>query len=148
MTTDNLQPAKKVPVLEAYIKAKCPRCRRGNIYSTPTYSFSGQKMHDRCSHCGLYYEREPGYWYVAMFVSYAFNVAEMVTFAVALHVLTGSNSPWLYVAVLMGVIVVLSPFNYRYSRVALLYWLTPGLKYEPWRAEDSAKITPQPPEAL
>jgi uncharacterized protein (DUF983 family) len=140
MTPTDIKPAKQAPVLEAFIKAKCPRCRRGDIYSTPTYSFGGQKMHERCSHCGLHYEREPGYWYVAMFVSYAFNVAEMVTFAVGLHILTGSNSPWVYVAVLMGVIFLLSPFNYRYSRVALLYWLTPGLNYEPWRAEDSAKV--------
>lgn len=147
MTPTNIKPAKQVHVLEAFIKAKCPRCRRGDIYSTPTYSFGGQQMHERCSHCGLHYEREPGYWYVAMFVSYAFNVAEMITFAVALHVLTGSNSPWVYVAVLMGVIFLLSPFNYRYSRVALLYWLTPGLNYEPWRAEDQYKVgAPQAPE--
>ncbi|MFD0767196.1 DUF983 domain-containing protein [Mucilaginibacter lutimaris] len=142
MTPTELKPAKKVHVLEAFIKAKCPRCRRGDIYSTPTYSFGGQKMHERCSHCGLHYEREPGYWYVAMFVSYAFNVAEMVTFAVGLHILTGSNSPWVYVGVLLGVIFILSPFNYRYSRVALLYWLTPGLNYEPWRAEDKFKVAP------
>ncbi|WP_121247126.1 DUF983 domain-containing protein [Mucilaginibacter phyllosphaerae] len=146
MIPTDIKPAKPVPVLEAFIKAKCPRCRRGDIYSTPTYSLGGQKMYERCSHCGLHYEREPGYWYVAMFVSYAFNVAEMVTFAVGLHILTGSNSPWLYVAVLMGVVLVLSPFNYRYSRVALLYWLTPGLNYEAWRAEDRYKVeTPQPP---
>jgi uncharacterized protein (DUF983 family) len=144
MTQNNIKQEGYVPVLEAFIKAKCPRCRRGDIYSTPTYSFGGQKMHERCSHCGLHYEREPGYWYVAMFVSYAFNVAEMVTFAVGLHILTGSNSPWVYVAVLMGVIFLLSPFNYRYSRVALLYWLTPGLNYEPWRAEDKSKVNQAP----
>ncbi|MET3980781.1 uncharacterized protein (DUF983 family) [Mucilaginibacter sp. UYP25] len=144
MITSDIKPAKEVHVLEGFIKAKCPRCRRGDIYSTPTYGFSSQKMHERCSHCGLHYEREPGYWYVAMFVSYSFNVAEMLIFAIGLHMLTGSNSPWLYVAVLMGVIFVLSPFNYRYSRVALLYWLTPGLNYEAWRAADSAKVdTPQ-----
>ena len=145
MTPTEIKSSKQVHVLEGFIKAKCPRCRRGDIYSTPTYSFGGQKMHERCSHCGLHYEREPGYWYVAMFVSYAFNVAEMITFAVGLHILTGSNSPWVYVAVLMGVIFLLSPFNYRYSRVALLYWLTPGLNYEPWRAEDSAKVSPPAP---
>ncbi|GGH02683.1 DUF983 domain-containing protein [Mucilaginibacter phyllosphaerae] len=140
MTPANNKSAKKVPVLEAFIKAKCPRCRRGDIYSTPTYGFSAQRMHERCSHCNLHYEREPGYWYVAMFVSYTFNVAEMVTFAVGTHILTGSNSPWLYVGVLMAVVFLLSPFNYRYSRVALLYWLTPGLNYEPWRAEDKAPL--------
>jgi hypothetical protein len=59
-------------------------------------------MYEKCSHCGLHYEREPGYWYVAMFVSYAFNVAQMVTFAVATYILTGSNSPWLYVGCING----------------------------------------------
>ncbi|TSD67476.1 DUF983 domain-containing protein [Inquilinus sp. KBS0705] len=146
-TTDDIKPAKPISALQAIVQAKCPRCRRGDIYSTPTYSFGGQKMHEKCSHCGLHYEREPGYWYVAMFVSYAFNVAEMVTFAVATYVLTGSVSPWVYVAVLMGVVFILAPFNYRYSRVILLYWLTPGLNYEAWRGEDRYKIgTPQPPE--
>ncbi|RFZ82027.1 DUF983 domain-containing protein [Mucilaginibacter terrenus] len=136
MATINNTPAKPEPVLSAFIKAKCPRCRRGDIFASPTYSLSGQKMHETCSHCGLHYEREPGYWYVAMFVSYAFNVAEMVTVAVGTYILTGSNSPWLYVSLLLGIIFLLSPFNYRYSRVALLYWLTPGLNFEPWRSAD------------
>jgi len=141
MTTDNTKPFKNISALQGIIQAKCPRCRRGDIYSTPTYSFSGQKMHEKCSHCGLTYEREPGYWYVAMFVSYALNVAEMVTFAVATSVLTDSKSPWLYTGILLGVVLILSPFNYRYSRVLLLYWLTPGLNYEAWRAEDKNKVT-------
>lgn len=140
MTTDNTAPHKPLTALQGIVQCKCPRCRRGDIYSTPTYSFGGQKMHERCSHCGLTYEREPGYWYVAMFVSYALNVAEMVTFAVGTHILTGSNSPWVYVGVLMAVVFLLSPFNYRYSRVLLLYWLTPGLNYEPWRGEDRNKV--------
>ncbi|HEK19080.1 MULTISPECIES: DUF983 domain-containing protein [unclassified Mucilaginibacter] len=138
MNTPDNKPNGYVPVLTGLLNAKCPRCRRGDIFASGTYSFTGQKMHERCSHCNLYYEREPGYWYVAMFVSYALNVAEMVTFAVALHVLTGSDSPWLYVGVLLGVIFILSPFNYRYSRVILLYWLTPGLRYDPKRAKDHA----------
>jgi uncharacterized protein (DUF983 family) len=145
MDTNNLTTAKPISALEGCLKAKCPRCRRGDIFSTGTYELFGQKMHENCSHCGLHYEREPGYWYVAMFVSYAFNVAEMVTFAVATYILTGSHSPWLYVGILMGVIFILSPFNYRYSRVVLLYWLTPGLNYEAWRSEDKNKgLTREP----
>jgi uncharacterized protein (DUF983 family) len=136
MISNHIKPAKPISALQGIAKARCPRCRRGPIFATSTYSLSGQKMYEKCAHCGLHYEREPGYWYVAMFVSYAFNVAQMVTFAVATYILTGSNSPWLYVAVLMAVVFLLSPFNYRYSRVILLYWLTPGLNYEAWRSED------------
>ena len=133
MPPDNTQPLQPVSALTGAIRSKCPRCRQGAIFASPAYTLFGQKMLENCPYCGLHYEREPGYWYVAMFVSYGFNVAEMITFAVGTYVLTGSNSPWLYVVILMTVIFLLSPFNYRYSRVVLLYWLTPGLHYDPSR---------------
>jgi len=98
------------------------------------YGFSGQKMNTKCPHCNFTFEIEPGYFYVAMFVSYALNVAQMVTMAVGTYMLTASNSPWLYIGVLLGVAVILSPFNFRYSRVVLLYWLTPGVHFDPKRA--------------
>lgn len=123
----------------AAINAKCPKCRRGNMFANGMYGLSSQKMNETCPHCGFKFEIEPGYFYVAMFVSYAFNVAQMVTLAVALYVLTGSNNPWLYVSVLLGSAVVLSPFNFRYSRVVLLYWLTPGVHYDPARSADDYK---------
>ena len=118
-----------LPLWPAVINAKCPRCRQGDMFNGPVYSFKSQQMHENCPHCGLFFEREPGYFYVAMFVSYALFVAEMITTAVAIHVLTGSDNPWLYVGIIMGAGVLLSPFNFRYSRVVLLYWLTPGLHY-------------------
>ena len=129
-------PETKLPIWPAVILAKCPRCRRGDMFATPMYSFKSQAMNKTCSHCGLTYEREPGYFYVAMFVSYAMFVAEMVTLAVAIHVLTSSNNPWVYVGVIITVTIILSPFNFRYSRVCLLYWLTPGLHYHPELSAD------------
>ena len=121
----------------AALHAKCPKCRSGNMFAGAMYSFGTQKMNTACPHCGFTFEIEPGYFYVAMFVSYAMNVAEMVTVAVATSVLTGSTSPWLYVSLLLGITFVLSPFNFRYSRVILLYWLTPGLHYDPKIAEEA-----------
>ena len=72
---------------QAFSKAKCPRCRIGKVFDGPTYSFRAQRMNEFCPHCSLKFEREPGYFYVAMFVSYAFNVAELVTAGVAAYVL-------------------------------------------------------------
>ena len=115
----------------AIAKAKCPKCRVGDIYANSTYSLSGQKMKTNCSHCGLTYEREPGYFYSAMFISYAFVVAELVTLAIGTSILTGSTDPWLYSIIMLGVVGLLAPFNMRYSRVILLHWLTPGLYYHP-----------------
>jgi uncharacterized protein (DUF983 family) len=126
----------KLAAWPAIVHAKCPRCRRGNMFANSMYGFQGQQMNTTCSHCNLSFEREPGYFYVAMFVSYAFNVAEMVTIAVAISVLTGSHNPWVYCGIILGIVVLLAPFNFRYSRVLLLHWLTPGLHYIPEMSKD------------
>lgn len=121
----------------AALGAKCPRCRRGDMFATPMYGFKLQKMNDNCPHCGLKFEREPGYFYVSMFISYAMNVVEMITTAVLIYWITGNlEDPLLYIAVIFPVIFLLSPINYRFSRVILLYWLTPGLHYIPDTSRD------------
>lgn len=126
-------------VLHAALHARCPKCREGNMFANKMYSLSGQKMNKTCPACNYTFEIEPGYFYVAMFVSYAFNVAQMVTLAIVTYVLTGSWNPWLYITVILGTAVILSPLNFRYSRVVLLYWLTPGLHYDPDRLKNFKK---------
>src|SRR5690606_23376485 len=118
------------PEFSAAMHAKCPRCRKGNMFDGPMYGLKLQKMHTNCPHCALRFAREPGYFYVAMFVSYAMIVAEVISIAVATYVFTGNlEDVWLYFATIFPAVFILSPINYRYSRVVLLYWLTPGLHY-------------------
>lgn len=123
----------------AVVNAKCPRCRVGNVFSGPTYGLRLQKMNEFCPHCNLKFEREPGYFYVAMFVSYAFNVAEMITVSVAAYVFglkLDYGNLWYFILLLAFTTVLFSPFNYRYSRIVLLHWLSPGLNYEPNRKKN------------
>lgn len=124
----------KTSKLKAVIKAKCPRCRRGDIFTGPMYSFKAQKTHANCPHCEMRFEIEPGYFYAAMYVSYALNVAEMVTIGIATYVFSGSleyEDLWLYITTIIGGTILLAPFNYRYSRVLLLHYLSPKVKYNP-----------------
>lgn len=118
----------------AALHAKCPKCRTGNMFANSMYSFSGQKMHKNCPHCNFEFEVELGYFYVAMFVSYALNVALLVTLGVGTYLLTHSENPWIYTPILLISAFLLSPVNFRYSRVILLYWLTPGVHFDPKRA--------------
>jgi uncharacterized protein (DUF983 family) len=116
----------------AMLRAKCPRCRRGDMFRGGIYNFGSNKILDHCPHCNLHYEIEPGYFYAAMYVSYAFNVAEALMIAALTYLLThNSTSPWLYIAAILTGSVVLSPINFRYSRVILLYWLSPKIHYQP-----------------
>lgn len=118
--------------LSAMLHAKCPRCRRGDMFSGRAYSFSSNKINLNCPRCNLYFEIEPGYFYAAMYVSYALNVALSVSFAVATFVLSGnSTSPWLYIGTIIGGCFLLAPVVFRASRVLLLYWLSPKIHYQP-----------------
>lgn len=123
---------------KGFLEAKCPRCRQGQVFTGPTYALSVKKMNEVCPACNLKFEREPGYFYVAMFASYALSVAEIVTIGVATYVLglpAEYDYLWHYLFLIAVGVLALSPMNYRYSRMALLYWLSPGLNYEPGRAK-------------
>lgn len=119
---------------KAALHGKCPKCRTGNMFAASPLRFFGQKMNEHCPHCNFQFEIEPGYFYVAMFVSYAMNVAIMVTFAMATYLLTHSWDPWVYLAATLVPAFLFWPFTFQYSRIILLFWLTPGVHFEPERA--------------
>ncbi|QKJ31160.1 DUF983 domain-containing protein [Mucilaginibacter mali] len=122
----------ETPKVWAMLHGKCPRCRRGDMFKGPMYSLRSAGMRDVCPHCNLLFEIEPGYFYAAMYVSYAMNVAELVTLALGTWLLTGNmESPWLYLSVILSGCLLLAPFNYRYSRILMLYWLSPKIHYQP-----------------
>jgi uncharacterized protein (DUF983 family) len=127
------------PISQTYavLNAKCPRCRRGAMFMNSMYGFKLQKMYISCPHCALKYERELGYFYVSMFISYALNVAQMITVGILTYFITGNTeSPWLYMGTIFPVVLILAPLNFRYSRVLLLHYMTPGLNYIPSMSEN------------
>jgi hypothetical protein len=78
------------------------------------------------------FEIEPGFFYGAMYVSYAFVVAEMLNVGLLTYLITGNDkSPWLYIFSILLSVLALTPINYRYSKVLLLHFLTPKVKYKP-----------------
>ncbi|WP_442795921.1 DUF983 domain-containing protein [Pelobium manganitolerans] len=89
-------------------------------------------MHDNCPKCGLKYELEPGYFYAAMYVGYAINVALSVGVGILTYLLTNeTESPWIYVTTVFLAALILAPANFRYSRVLLLHVMSPKIKYIP-----------------
>ena len=95
------------------------------------YGIRRQRMNDVCPHCGFRFEIEPGYFYAAMYVSYGLSMAQLVIVGLLTYGFTKSESPWVYLAVLLVAIMAFAPFNYRYSRLILLFYLTPKVKYDP-----------------
>jgi hypothetical protein len=86
-------------------------------------------MNEACPHCGVRLEPEPGFYQGAMYVGYAFTVVVLVTIGIILYLL-GDPSEWVYIGVIIGIMLLLSPLNYRYSRIVYLYFFG-GIKYKP-----------------
>lgn len=121
---------------QAIALCKCPRCRIGKVFYGSPYSLKKQRTNQVCSFCGLYFEIEPGYFYISMYISYALSVIELLISALLVYMFSGSDSPWFYCLFLLPLIFVFSPINYRYSRIFLLYFFSPNIKYDPRYKED------------
>ncbi len=114
----------------AVVHSRCPQCRVGKVFTGKAYGLH-QRINEICPYCGLRFEIEPGYFYAAMYISYLMVVLEMLAAAIGTYIVTHSESPWLYTGVLIVVILLLAPFNFRYSRLLLLHYLTPGVTFRP-----------------
>jgi uncharacterized protein (DUF983 family) len=115
----------------AIIECKCPKCRTGQIFPFSAFNLTKfNRMNERCPNCDVRLEPEPGFYQGAMYVSYGFTVAFIVIIGVLLYYLANDPNEWIYVGTVIGVMILLAPLNYRYSRVIYLYSFG-GLKYNP-----------------
>jgi uncharacterized protein (DUF983 family) len=102
-------------------QGKCPRCGKGEVFKYSTLNIHFAAMHDACPTCGATFQPEPGFYFGAMFVSYAFTVAIMVGCSLILWLFfhVGSTT---YIVAFLVVTFLFTPFSYRYSRLLWLYW--------------------------
>jgi uncharacterized protein (DUF983 family) len=122
----------------ALLALRCPRCHEGKLFSAPAYTLTKfADMPEACPVCGQAYEPEPGFYYGAMFVSYAFSVAIFAITTVALYFLAGDPALWVYVVTVGLAAMVTTPLSLRYSRALMLYWFG-GVHYQPKRAHHAA----------
>ncbi|MEY3416868.1 MAG: hypothetical protein RL060_979 [Bacteroidota bacterium] len=112
----------KSSLLYGLMKCKCPQCHEGNLFKTsnPYQLKKMLAMHQKCTHCGLYFEQEPGFWTGAMYVSYGFIVLLVLLSLVLLHI--SFNQPIeVVLGVNVGIVLFTYPLLLRYSRVLYLY---------------------------
>lgn len=114
----------------AIAAGKCPRCRKGDMFPYSMFNLTKfTRMNKTCPVCGLQFEREPGFFFGAMYISYAFSVAIFVTVGVALSVL-GDFPLYYYLIGVTVAIILLFPFMFRYSRIVFLHFFG-GVDFDP-----------------
>jgi uncharacterized protein (DUF983 family) len=99
--------------LAAIVAQRCPRCLQGRVFVTLF------RMHAQCPLCGLAFEREPGYFIGAMYLSY--GVALLVTAPVWLAMVWFGRSLGEVLLVIGPLLIVGSPWLFRDARVLWLH---------------------------
>lgn len=108
---------------------KCPHCHEGEFFkSRNPYNFKHlSATYDNCPKCKRKLYIEPGFYYGAMYVSYALGVAHVVTFWVASLVLDLEIEFWNFIILVGSFLVLLTPLYYALSKII---WANLFLNYK------------------
>lgn len=115
----------KRSVFKVVFGARCPRCGQGKLFKDPNpYNLKNyDQMNRYCSHCNMDFENETGFYYGAMYVSYALSVAISVVNFIWTVLAFGFGRIWIFITINAIVLVLLWPFIFRISRVLYLWMM-------------------------
>ena len=109
---------------------KCPKCHCGRFWhkNNPYLNiFKNNKLtNSHCDNCTFKYEIEPGFWFGAMYVSYAIAVAFLMIFGVLLYSFFKNMDIITIVSILSVFVIIFSPINHFFSR---LIWINIFIDY-------------------
>tara|TARA_B110000444_G_C18851574_1_gene606158 strand:- start:9482 stop:9886 length:405 start_codon:yes stop_codon:yes gene_type:complete len=109
----------------------CPQCHEGRFWATNN-PFKNVLLKDDgtskyCNKCKLKFDLEVGFWYGAMYVSYALGVFILVVSWIMVLVLFPEIEIEHEIAIISGAILLFAPLNYHLSR---LIWINFFIHYK------------------
>lgn len=116
----------KQTAISSILAMTCPRCRKGNMFPTGSFSFREPfTMHDHCPHCQQDLAPEPGFYYGAMFLSYILTGWFCLAFVAIVHWILGLSliSSFALLILVTGVLFV------WFFRISRSIWIHINVKY-------------------
>ena len=99
----------------ALVRQRCPQCLEGAVF------VGLMRMKERCTLCGHRFERQPGYFMGAMYVSYGLGIVVLLSLTLGLELVAPALSPWRELAFAVPVFLLLVPALFRYSRIIWMH---------------------------
>jgi uncharacterized protein (DUF983 family) len=102
---------------QSALKLSCPKCGKSKLFIDPN-PYHIKHLGDMptvCPVCNLPFMPEPGFYYGAMYVSYALTVALSVGNFLWIYLIWGFNV-WVYLTINSLLLLVFLPILFRYSR--------------------------------
>ena len=118
----------------AALAQRCPRCHQGPLFNYSAFNLTKfADMPEHCPVCEQAYEPEPGFYWGAMYISFAFSTGIMLIVGFGVYFLLNDPDTWVYIVAVAVVALLLTPLSLRYSRTLMLYWFG-SVRYDPTRA--------------
>ena len=97
---------------------KCPFCHEGDFFVSGPYDLKHVgELHKNCPICKRKYEKEPGFYWGAMFVSYALSIAfSLLAYGIIWWIWPDLGIRGYFIAV-VGATVLVAPYLYALSKI-------------------------------
>ena len=123
---------KKGTKLYSILMNKCPRCHTGKFWpnNNPYKSLFLKSSNEYlfCKNCNLKFEIEVGFWYGAMYISYALGVLLMLIIWLLHFLIFPIVDIKALIIFIMLSIILFCPYNFFFSR---LIWINLFVSFSP-----------------
>ena len=111
---------KKGTKLYSILKFKCPQCHEGEFFSSSAYNFKKiGELYKHCPNCKIKFSKEPGFYFGAMYVSYAIGIGIFVATYLSNWILDLQAS-MLQILIFVGVILTVGThYLFHLSKIIL-----------------------------
>ncbi len=105
------------------LQCKCPNCEKGKIFQSPgnIFLFRMPRMNTVCPECGFVFEKETGFFFGAMYVSYGFAAGIMISLMTLMWGILGIHPLKVFIAITI-LITLTSTYNFMLSRAVWIYF--------------------------
>ena len=112
---------KRLNFVKGIYQEKCPNCGGGHVFEKRTGIFKIPKMHEKCVECDYRFDREPGYFIGAMYLSYGLAIFQgMIAYLLCSFLFPNMTIEWVLLIVILPVLI-LSKKNFKWSRILYIH---------------------------
>lgn len=118
-------------------KGKCPCCNEGEVFHKQfqLLPIRFPVMREKCEVCGLRFEKEPGFFYGSMYVSYGLGVWEGIAIYLLCRLFISEPFDLRILYVIIASQLILRVVNYKLSRLIWIHMFADKQKCESWKVK-------------
>lgn len=111
----------KANIILSVLREKCPNCGDGHVFKQKVSILQLPVMNEKCETCSYHFDREPGYFLGAMYLSYGLAVLQGILTFFLLQYFIPTLSTLQQTSLVILVMVLLGRKNYKLSRIIYIH---------------------------